>query len=53
MDAQEKLRRMTSRTLAALFLIVAVTAGVSAQHAAPAVDERSGSFSRRRRAIWC
>jgi cytochrome c556 len=40
MDAQEKLRRISSRTLAALLLIVVGTTGVSAQHAAPAVDER-------------
>jgi cytochrome c556 len=39
MDAQEELRSMTSRTVAALFLIVAGTIGVSAQHAAPAVDD--------------
>jgi hypothetical protein len=40
MDPQAKLRRMTGRTLAALFLVVAGTTGVRAQHAAPAVDER-------------
>jgi cytochrome c556 len=40
MDAQEQPRRMISRTLAALFLLVAGTAGVSAQHAAHTVDDR-------------
>jgi hypothetical protein len=40
MDGQEKLRRVISRTLAALFLIVAETTGASAQHAAPAADDR-------------
>jgi hypothetical protein len=41
MDGQEKLRCVTSGTLAALFLIVAGTTGVSAQHAAhTAADDR-------------
>ncbi|HEX2479153.1 MAG TPA: hypothetical protein VHK45_07715 [Geminicoccaceae bacterium] len=39
MEAQEQPRRMISRTLAALFLLVAGTAGVNAQHAAHTVDD--------------
>ena len=40
MDGQEKPQRVISGTLAALFLIVAGTTGVTAQHVAPAADER-------------
>jgi hypothetical protein len=39
MDGQQKLRRMISGTLTALFLIAAGSAGVNAQHAAHAVDD--------------
>ena len=39
MAAQEQPRRRISRTLAALFLLVAGTAGVRAQHAAHTVDD--------------
>jgi hypothetical protein len=39
MDAQHQPRRLTSRILAALFLIAAGTTGVGAQHAAHTVDD--------------
>jgi cytochrome c556 len=39
MDGQQKLRRVTSGTLAALFLMVAGSTGGSAQHAAHTVED--------------
>jgi hypothetical protein len=39
MDGQQKLRRVISRILATLFLMVAGSTGANAQHAAHAVDD--------------